>query len=71
MKSIPIEAHWSIGMIKRAYLILRRAYHIITEELKAEKVSKHILLQMAVKAINDTIDPDSLIPTLLIYGTYP
>jgi hypothetical protein len=26
---------------------------------------------MAVKAINDTAGPDGLIPTLLVYRTYP
>jgi hypothetical protein len=26
---------------------------------------------MAVKAVNDTAGPDSLIPTLLVFGAYP
>jgi hypothetical protein len=26
---------------------------------------------MAYKAINDSIGPDGLIPTLLVYGAYP
>jgi hypothetical protein len=30
-----------------------------------------MLLQMAVKAINDTASPDSLILTLLVYRAYP
>jgi hypothetical protein len=30
-----------------------------------------MILQMAVKAINDTAGPDGLIPTLLVFGTYP
>jgi len=32
-KSVPVEAHWSIRMVERAYLTLRRAYQIIIEEL--------------------------------------
>jgi hypothetical protein len=32
-KSVPIEAHWSVGIVERAYLTLRRAYKIITNEL--------------------------------------
>ena len=28
-------------------------------------------LQMAVKAVNDTAGPDALVPTLLVYETYP
>ncbi len=26
---------------------------------------------MAVKAVNDTAGPDGLVPTLLVFGTYP
>ena len=70
-KSVPVEAHWSIGIVERAHPELKRAYNIITEELKGQGVTKHILLQMAVKAINDTAGPDGLVPTLLIFGAYP
>lgn len=28
-------------------------------------------LQMAIKAVNDTAGPDGLVPTLLVFGTYP
>jgi hypothetical protein len=28
-------------------------------------------LQIAFKAINNIVGPDSIIPTLLVYGTYP
>lgn len=33
--------------------------------------SKHSILQMAVKAVNDTVGPDELVPTLLVFGTFP
>jgi hypothetical protein len=26
---------------------------------------------MAIKAVNNTVGPDSLVPTLLVFGTYP
>ena len=29
------------------------------------------VLQMAVKAVNDTAGPDGLVPALLVFGTYP
>jgi hypothetical protein len=70
-RSVPVEAHWSVGMIERAHPVLRRAYEIITEELKNETISKHFILQMAVKAVNDTAGPDGLVPTLLVFGAYP
>jgi hypothetical protein len=47
-KSVPVEAHWSIGMVERAHPELQRAYNIITEELKGEGISKHITLQMGI-----------------------
>jgi hypothetical protein len=43
----------------------------MTEELKGDSISKDFLLQMAVKAVNDTAGPDNLIPTLLVFGAYP
>src|SRR5580692_12699420 len=70
-KSILVEAHWSVGIIERAHPELRRAYNIVMEELRGEGVSKHILLQMAIKALNDTAGPDGLVPTLLVFRAYP
>ena len=70
-RSVPVEAHWSIGIVERAHPILRRAYHVIMEELKDEGISKDSMLQLAVKAVNDTAGPDGLVPTLLVFGAYP
>ena len=67
-KGVPVEAHWSIGIVERAHPLLRRAYKIIAEELKDESISKNLILQMAVKSVNDTAGPDGLIPTLLVFG---
>jgi hypothetical protein len=41
---------------------------MISEDLD---VSKKIVLQITVKAINDTTDSDELVPTLLVFGAYP
>ena len=30
-----------------------------------------MILQMAVKAVNDLAGPDGLVPTLLVFGAYP
>lgn len=35
------------------------------------KSSPDNLLQMTVRAINDTADPDELVPTLIVFGGYP
>ncbi len=34
-------------------------------------INKDIALQIAFKAINNTTGPDSLVPTLLVYGALP
>ena len=33
--------------------------------------SPEALLQMSVKALNDTAEPSGLVPTLLVFGAYP
>ena len=48
---------------------LRRAYKIISLKLKG--VSKELTLQIAVKAVNNSISLDRLIPILLVFGAYP
>jgi hypothetical protein len=68
VKIVPIKAHNSIGIVKRYYKPIRRAYTIITA--KIPDISKDIALQMAFKAINDTIGLNSLVPTLLVYSAY-
>ena len=55
-------------MVKCYYSPLRRIYYIIIAELP--DISKNIALQIAFKAINDFIGPNSLIPILLVFGAY-
>jgi hypothetical protein len=58
--------------VKRYHAELRRAYQMIFENLNTEStISKETVLQMIVKAINDTVDPDDLVLILLIFETYP
>ena len=70
VEEVPVEAHNSIGKIERYHGPLRRAFRVIQDEL-GESTSKENILQMAVKAINDTAGPDGLVPTLLVFGAYP
>jgi len=69
VKEVPIKAYNSVGKVERYYALLRRAYKIISLEL--EDASKELTLQIAVKAVNDSAGLDRLIPTLLVFGTYP
>ena len=67
-RSVPVEAHWSIGIVERYHAVLRRAYKIIVDEGITQKETA---LQMAVKSVNDTAGPNGLVPTLLVFGAYP
>ena len=42
VKIVPIEAHYSVGIIERYYGLIRRAYLIITAEVKG--ITKEIVL---------------------------
>jgi hypothetical protein len=46
-------------------------YKIIQDELEDEHINKEIMLQIAVKAINNSAGPDGIVPTLLVFGAYP
>ncbi|KAF1938593.1 hypothetical protein EJ02DRAFT_354125, partial [Clathrospora elynae] len=69
-KQVPTEAHWSVGKTERYHAPLRRAWDILHAELTGTMPDKAIL-QMAVKAVNNTAGPDGLVPTLLVFGAYP
>jgi hypothetical protein len=71
VKEVPVEAHNSIGLVERYYRPLRRSYEIICEELKDEYIDKDMILQMAVKAANNSAGPNGLVPTLLVFSAYP
>ncbi|KAI1004349.1 hypothetical protein K3495_g3862 [Podosphaera aphanis] len=46
-KEVPVESHNSIGNVERYHTPLRRAYEIIRDEMKGEKISKEFTLQTA------------------------
>jgi hypothetical protein len=68
IKTISVEAHHSIDKMKRYHESLRRIYSIITTEIS--DVDSEITLQMTFKVINDSIELDELILTLLIFEAY-
>lgn len=69
-REMPVEAHWALGKVERAHGPLRRTYDILKAEL-GHHTEDEAILQMAVKALNDTAGPDGLVPTLLVFGAYP
>ena len=70
VKEVPVKAYNSISKVERYYALLRRLYEILQEELQDKKLDKEVILQMAIKAINNIIRPDKLVLTLLIFGLY-
>jgi hypothetical protein len=70
IEEVPVEAHNSIGKIERYHGPLRRAFEVITANLGTSLAPEYVL-QMAIKAINDTAGHDGLVPILLMFGTYP
>jgi hypothetical protein len=51
--------------------MLHRVYQIIIKELQGLDTTKELNLQIAVKAVNNTAGPNSLVLTLLVFGAYP
>jgi hypothetical protein len=70
IEEIPVKAHYFIGKIEKYHAPVKRAFEIITANLSNTITPEHVL-QMAVKAVNDTAGPDGLVPTLLVFGTFP
>ena len=68
-KTVPVEAHWSIGKVERYHAVLRRAYQIVSEELP--DLDKEMALQIAIKAINNIAGLNRLIPILLMFNAFP
>lgn len=68
-KEIPIEAHQSVGKVELYHACLRRSYEVIKENLPNS--SKEIVLQMAVKTINDTDRLNGLVSILLVFWHLP
>ena len=68
VKNALVEAHYSIGIVERYHGPLQRAYSIITIEIPS--IKPDLALQMSFKAINDSVGPNGLVPTLLVFGAY-
>ena len=69
VKEVPIKAYNSVRKVEWYYMPLYCVYEIISLKLKG--ASKELSLQMAVKAVNNSISLDRLIPILLVFSAYP
>ena len=69
VKEVSIKVHNSVGKVEWYYMPLYYIYKIISLKLKG--ISKELTLQIAVKAVKDFVNPDRLIPMLLVFSAYP
>lgn len=58
-----------MSLVEWYHTPVRRAFKIFRAE--ASDLSADEALQMSVESINDSVNPDGLIPTLLVYGAVP
>jgi hypothetical protein len=71
VKEVPVKAYNSVRLIKQYHTLLRCTYKILKAELKNKHINKEIILQIAVKTVNDSARPDKIVLTLLVFGLYP
>lgn len=64
-----IEAHASLGLAERYREPLRSTFRKI--EVSWPGVDKGLALAFAVKAMNDTLGPEGLVPSALVFGEFP
>ena len=63
------ESHNSLGAGETYHAILRRIYQKVRADHKT--LSPDLSLSLAVHAVNDTVGPHGLCPTLLVFGVIP
>lgn len=64
-----VEAHNALGIGERYHHPLRNTFRKL--KIAYPKVSDSTLLSMSVKAMNDTLGPEGLVPSALVFGEYP
>jgi hypothetical protein len=71
VEEVLVKAHNLIRKLERYHVPLRQAFNMIKGDLQGQEASNESILQMAIKAVNNIAGPDGLMPTLLVFGTYP
>jgi transposase InsO family protein len=64
-----IQSHNSLSVGERYHEHLRRIYRKVRHYFP--NLSESLALSLANKAMNDTMGPEELVPTLLGFGTFP
>lgn len=69
-KNVLVKTYWSIGLVERYYTVLRKIFKFIADNLQEYWLDKKMLLQMIVKAINNTTGLNSSIFILPVFQAY-
>lgn len=64
-----VESHNAIGIGERYHAPLRRIYLKIRHDTPS--VDAEVALKLAIKAMNNTMGPEGLVPSLLLFGIVP
>lgn len=64
-----VEAHSSLGIVERHHQPLRQTFRRIMVQFP--NCDKELALAFAQKAMNDTLGPEGLVPSSLVFGEYP
>lgn len=67
LNSVPVESPLSMSTHERHHTLVCSAYNVICSESLSS--DREVALQMAVKAVNDSVGPHGLIHSLLVFGT--
>jgi hypothetical protein len=70
VKEVLIKAYNSVGLIERYHALLCCTYKILKTELKNKHINKKIILQITVKAVNNSARPDKIVLILLVFSLY-
>ena len=66
LKKTGVEVHNTLGLSWRYHQTLRNTYHKLLESYLSQ--DKSLLLQLAVKDVNDILGSEGLLPSALLFG---
>ncbi|KAA8490576.1 Copia protein [Porphyridium purpureum] len=66
---VVIEGHWQVGVVERHHESLRKLCTRVSLDSPSLKIAD--ILAVCCRAINNTVGPENIIPSLLVFGTVP
>ena len=69
IKNAPLEVHYSIDMVEYYHVPLQQVYSIII--IKIPGIEANLAPQMSFKDINNSVGPNGLVTSLLVFSAYP